>query len=111
MPSRILSQVSEILKSVLTKDSMIEKLNAYEKQMYGQYNKIVLNDSGIPNIMKVINDITMRMTTGMTVNPKKQKEASPKKTSKHDLAKELTIEEDKDSVSSDTNSVSDVTQT
>jgi hypothetical protein len=39
----------------------LKQLYKYEKLKFKQYNHVILNDSGIPDIMKVINDVKRRM--------------------------------------------------
>lgn len=39
----------------------LRQLRKYEKLKFKQYNHIILNDSGIPDIMRVINDVKRRM--------------------------------------------------
>jgi hypothetical protein len=37
------------------------RLSKYERTKYKQYNQIILNDSGIPDIMKLISEVKTRM--------------------------------------------------
>lgn len=39
----------------------MKRLMKYERVKYKQYNHVILNDAGIPDLMKVITDVKNRM--------------------------------------------------
>lgn len=67
LPIRVLTQLSEVFNSVLSEDGSdcaeLRRLAKYEKLKYSQYNHVILNDSGIPDIMKVIAETKNKMAS------------------------------------------------
>ena len=63
LPVRVLSQISEVFNSVLSQDGSddLRRLANYEKLKYSQYNQVILNDNGIPDIMRVIAETRNKM--------------------------------------------------
>jgi hypothetical protein len=63
LPIRILSQISEVITKKYSDETREEqrRLSKYERAKYKHYNQILLNDSGIPNIMKLISEVKTRM--------------------------------------------------
>lgn len=53
LPVRVLSQISDIMLKIHSDVSSQEckRLLSYEKRMYRQYNTLILNDSGKPDLM------------------------------------------------------------
>lgn len=81
LPVRVLSQVSEVFNSVLThqdgRDSAdLRRLANYEKLKYSQYNQVILNDNGIPDIMRVIAETRNKMNSLLQLQRQKSGEVS-----------------------------------
>jgi hypothetical protein len=53
LPVRVLSQISDIMLKIYSDESSQEckRLLNYEKRMYRQYNTLILNDSGKPDLL------------------------------------------------------------
>ena len=67
LPIRVLTQISEVILKIfpVVNSAEVNRLLKYEKTKYKQYNHCILHDSGIPDLMKTINDIKDKMQLGL----------------------------------------------
>ena len=63
LPIRVLAQLSDILTAVYrnSESSEMKRLIKYERKKIGHFNEIILNDNGVPNIMKIISEVKFRI--------------------------------------------------
>ena len=63
LPIRVLAQLSDILTAVYrnSESSEMKRLIKYERKKINHFNEIILNDNGVPNIMKIISEVKFRI--------------------------------------------------
>ena len=63
LPIRVLAQLSDILTAVYrnSESSEMKRLIKYERKKIRHFNEIILNDNGVPNIMKIISEVKFRI--------------------------------------------------